>query len=117
MPRFVTNAGVSVSVAESLPGVGSVCPAPAVTVAVFTRLPVAAGLTVPLIVMVRKLPAPALMFTPVNDTALPADALVPQLAVPLATQFAVTPVIFAGTVSATLAPVAFPGPALLTTSV
>ena len=117
MPRFVCGAGVSVSVAELLPGVGSVCPPPAVTVAVFTRSPVALGLTVPLTVMVRKLPAPVLMFTPVKDTALPTEALAPQLAVPVATQFAVTPVMFAGTASATLAPVAFDGPVLLTTIV
>ena len=114
--KSVFGAGVSVSVAKLLPGVGSVCPDPAVTVAVFARSPVAAALTVPLTVMVTKLPLPALILTPVNDTVLPPGlTLVPQTAVPLATQLVVTPVIAAGTVSATLAPMAFVGPALPTT--
>ena len=83
--------------------------------AVLTRLPMAPALTVPFTVMVTKLVEPLLMPMPVKDTALPFEVLVPQLAVPEATQLALTPVIAAGTVSATLAPTAFEGPLLPTT--
>ena len=41
--RSAAASGVSVSVAELLPGVGSVTPAGTLTVAVLTRLPVAPG--------------------------------------------------------------------------
>ena len=45
--RSAMNANVSVSVALLFAGVGSVTPAGAVTVAVFTSVPVAAALTLP----------------------------------------------------------------------
>ena len=48
--RSAEAAIVSLSVAELLPGVGSVTPAGAVTVAVFERVPEAAADTVPLTV-------------------------------------------------------------------
>lgn len=48
---------VSVSVAELFPGVGSVTPAAAATVAVFDSVPVAAPLTVQLAVYVNEPPA------------------------------------------------------------
>src|SRR5438128_520189 len=117
MARSVSGFGVSVSVAVLLPGVGSVWPAPTVTVAVLTRLPIVAALIVPLTVMVSEFAAPAAMLTLVNERALPAEPFVPQLAEPLATQVIVVPVIDAGIVSATETPVAFDGPLLLTTIV
>ena len=48
---------------------------------------------------------------------MPTEAFVPQLAVPLATQLMVVPVIDAGIASATFAPMAFEGPAFETTIV
>lgn len=105
------------SVAVLLPGVVSVWPAPAATVAVFDRLPVVAGATVPLAVYVTKLPAPTGTLTFVKERVLPAEPLVPQEAVPDATQLKVTPVIAAGTASVTVAPVAFDGPLFDTTIV
>ena len=92
----------------------SVCPAPAATEAVLSRFPVAAASMVPFIVMVRKLVPPTGILTPVKRRLLPVDASVPQLAVPLAKQLIVTPVMAAGMVSVTLAPTAFDGPALST---
>src|ERR1700730_13670360 len=50
--RSATGAGVSVSVAELLPGVGSVVPTGTVTVAVLTRLPTAVELMLATIVKV-----------------------------------------------------------------
>ena len=47
-------------------------------------------------------------------TLLPADALVPQLSVPVAVQVAVTPVMAAGTGSLMVTPVAVLGPAFVT---
>ena len=112
MPKSVCVAGVSVSVEELLPVVGSV-PLVNKTFAVLARLPVAAASTVPLTVIVRKLPAPAGMLTPVYERLLPAEAFVPQVAVPLATQLIVVTVIAAGIVSTTV-PVAVAFPLFLT---
>ena len=50
--RSATRASVSVSVAELLPGVGSVVPIGTVTVAEFTSVPVAVEATVPVTVKV-----------------------------------------------------------------
>ena len=75
-----------------------------------TRSPVASGLTVPLTVSVIALPAPGATLAPVKLTALPEEALGPQLAMPVTTQVAVTPVIAGGTVSAMLKPFAADGP-------
>src|SRR5215471_8860408 len=104
----------SVSVAELLPGVGSVTPAGAVTVAVLTRLPVAPALMVSVTVKVTEPPTGRLtvsLMAPVPDAAPQVPPLVPahvQLR-------AVTPV---GSGSATVAPVTALGPvALLTTTV
>src|SRR5713101_5581264 len=58
--RSATGAGVSVSVAELLPGVGSVVPAGDVTVAVLTRLPVAAESILAMTVKVAVPPTPRL---------------------------------------------------------
>ena len=106
---------MSVSVALLLPVAVSVCPAPAVTVAVFTRLPVVPGPTVPLIVIVSAWPAGRLAF--VKLTLLPVVPFVPQLPMPVTAHVATTPVIAAGTTSAMLKPVAVDGPALVTVSV
>jgi hypothetical protein len=67
--------------------------------------------------MVRKFPAPAGILTPVKDKLLPAEAFAPQVAVPLAAQLIVTPVIDAGITSTTPAPIAFEGPEFDTTIV
>ena len=105
---------MSVSVALLLPGLGSVEPGPAATVAALTIGPVALGLMVPLIVTVISWPAPGATVAPMKLTLLPAEALVPQLSVPVAVQVAVTPVISAGTRSAMVTPVAVLGPAFVT---
>ena len=117
MERSVWALRVSVSVAVLLPGDGSTCPAPTMTVAELTRLPVLAEFTVPPTVTVKKLAAPAGRLMPVKSRLLPADAFVPQLAVPLATQLIVAPMMAAGMASVMLAPVAFAGPALETVMV
>ena len=105
---------VSVSLAVLLPGLGSVEPAPAVTVAALTSGPLAAGLMVPFTMMVSAWPAPGASLAPVKLTLLPAEALVPQLSVPVAVQVAVTPVMAAGTGSAMVNPVAVLGPSFVT---
>jgi hypothetical protein len=104
--RSACGANVSVSVAELLAGVGSVTPPGTVTVAVLTRLPVAAALTVPVKVYVT-LP-PTGRFT--VALMLP-DPLAVQLAPPALTQVQVGLGIAAGTVSTTVAPVTALGPA------
>ena len=88
--------GELVSVALLLPGFVSVAPA-AATVAVLVSVPLAPGLTVPLMVIVSTLPAPGARLALVKLTALPDDALVPQPPVPVNAQVAVTSVIAAGT--------------------
>jgi hypothetical protein len=108
---------VSLSVAVLFAALVSFEPAPAVTVAVLLIVPVALGSTMPLIVSVRLLPAPAPMLAPVNDTLLPAVAFVPHAAVPAVAQLTLTPVIVAGTASAIERPVASDGPALVTVMV
>ena len=95
---------MSVSVALLLPVFASVEPAPAATVAVLIRSPVASGLTMPLTVSVIALPAPGATLAPAKLTALPEEPFVPQLAMPVTAQLAVTPVIAAGTVSVMLKP-------------
>ena len=102
------------SVALLLAGFVSVDPAPAVTVAVLTRGPVADGLTVPLTVTVSALAAPGARLASVKLTMLPAEPSVPQLPVPVTAQVTVTPVMAAGTVSVRLTPVAVEGPAFVT---
>jgi hypothetical protein len=106
-----------VSVAVLLAGFGSVEPAPAVTIAVFTRSAVASLLTVPRTVRVSELPLPGERLAPVKLTLLPAEPLTPQLPVPVTAQAAVTPAIAAGTASTTLNPFALDGPAFVTTIV
>src|SRR5947209_3157789 len=117
MARSATGAGVSVSVALLLPGVGSVSPLGGATVAVLTRSPVAEGRAVPRTVKTTPLPAPAAMST----TALrllpePVAPLVTE-ALPVVLEVQVTPVRILGRVSATLAPTASLGPALVTVMV
>src|SRR5690242_5291795 len=110
--RSACGFSVSVSVALLLPGVGSVVPAGAAIVAVLARLPVALALTVPASVNVAV--PPTGMFTVAAMLPLP-DA--GPLAPPAYTAVQVAPVMVAGTVSATVAPVALLGPALLATIV
>lgn len=111
--------GVSAAavLAELLFGFTSTAPAPALTLAVLVNAPVAVAETVPPIVMVRALPAPAVKAAPVNETLLPALALVPQLPAPATTQLTFETAIVFGTASAILKPVASDGPALLTVKV
>ena len=103
----------SVSVALLFPGVGSVTVAGGVTVAVFTKFPVAVDSTVPVIVKVALPP----------DARLIAVAMFPlPLAAPLdpAPTYAavqVAPLILAGIASAIVAPVTKLGPVLPTTTV
>ena len=52
-----------------------------------------------------------------NETLLPVEAFVPQVAEPAAVQLAVTPVMLAGTVSLTFTGAASDGPAFVTVSV
>ena len=92
----------------------SVEPGPAVTVAALTSGPLASGLMVPLTVRVSAWPAPGASVAPVKLTLLPADALVPQLPVPVAVQVAITPVMAAGTGSLMVTPVAVLGPVFVT---
>src|SRR5437763_126234 len=117
MARSDTSPAVSVSVALLLPGVGSVVPAGAVTMAVLTRLAVAEDCAVPVTVKTTELPAPAGMLT-VAARLLP-EPLPPLLtvAVPVTLEVHVTPVRMAGMVSATLAPTALLGPLLVTVMV
>src|SRR5436190_767536 len=70
MARSDTSMAVSVSVALLLPGVGSVVPAGAVTVAVLTRLAVAEDCAVPVTVKTTELAPPAGMLT-VADRLVP----------------------------------------------
>lgn len=88
-----------------------------VTEAEFDKAPVKPLSTVPEMVNTRELPAPLFRALPVKLTLLPAVALVPQVAVPLATQLTVTPVIAAGTASPNAKLVALSGPALVTVTV
>src|SRR5437870_1764204 len=117
MTRSATGAAVSVSVALLLLVLLSVVPLGAVTVAVLTRLPVAEDLAVPVTVKTTELPAPAAILT-VALRLLP-EPLPPLVteAVPVVLDVHVTPVRFAGMVSATLAPTASLGPVLVTVMV
>ena len=105
---------MSVSVALLLPGFVSVEPAPAVTAAVLTRMPVADGLTVPLTVSVSALAAPGARLESVKLTRCRPSRSSPQAPVPVTAQLTVTPVMAAGTVSVRLKPVAADGPAFVT---
>jgi hypothetical protein len=109
--RSAFPTSVSVSVAELFPGVGSVTPPGTATVAVFTRLPVAAALIVALTVYVTLPPTGRL--TVLLMLPLPLAGHVPPPA-PAHVHVAVKD---AGNVSATVAPVTLLGPALLATIV
>src|SRR6185436_2247721 len=106
MARSACAPNVSVSVAELLPGVGSVTPPGAATVAVLERVPVADGEIVQLAVKVT-LP-PAGRFTVSPRLPEPDAVHVPP---PAPTQVHVQ-VRDAGKVSATVAPGALLGPGL-----
>jgi hypothetical protein len=99
---------VSVSVALLLPGVGSVTPAGAVTVAVFDSEPVALGLMFAMTVYVTLPPTGRLTVA----LMLP-EPLAVHVPPPAPTHVHESLVIAAGNVSATVAPVALLGPALL----
>src|SRR5439155_1417329 len=117
MARSDTSDAVSVSVELLLLLVGSVVPAGAVTVAVLTRLAVAEDRAVPVTVKTTELPAPAPMLT-VAARLLP-EPVAPLLteALPVVEEVQVTPVRIAGMASATVAPTASLGPALVTVMV
>src|SRR6516225_8238982 len=103
--RSAEATSVSVSGAELLPGVGSVTPAGAATVAVLVSVPVAAAEIVQLAVYVVLPPAGRLIVS----LMLPLPEAV-QVPPPAPTQVQVQ-VSEAGKVSATVAPVALLGPA------
>src|SRR3954465_1914252 len=105
MARSALAPSVSLSVSELLPGVGSVTPAGAVTVAVLLSVPVAAAEMVALTVYVTDPPDGRLTVL----LMLPDPAAV-QVPPPAPTQVQVA-VSEAGNVSATVAPVALLGPA------
>src|SRR5262245_59341792 len=100
MPRSDTRDGVSVSVELLLVAFGSLVPAGAVTVAVFTRLPVADDNAVPLTVNTTELPAPAAMFTTAARLFVAPVAPLVTEALPVVLDVQVTPVRLAGIVSA-----------------
>ena len=105
--RSASGFGVSVSVAELLPGVGSVTPGGVAMATVFVRLPVAPESTVP--VSVNVMFAPLARFTRALMLPLPfgpADPLPYR-------EVHVAPVMFAGTASVTLAPMTLVGPTLV----
>ena len=110
--KSADGAEVSVSVAELLPGVGSVVPLGTLTVAVFTRLPVRLEGTDTLIVYVIE--PPDGMFT--VWLMLPVPLAVP-VAPPAKTAVQELMVVPDGALSATVAPTTLLGPALLTTTV
>src|SRR3989442_135031 len=113
MERSAVGVRVSVSVAELLPGVGSVAPPGAVTVAVFAREPVAIAATVALTVNVAIPPTGRLTVVPMSP--LPeAEPHEPPAEPP---QVQLTPVRVAGMVSVTVAPVTELGPAFEATLV
>jgi len=113
MDRSPVGVSVSVSVAELFAEFGSVTDAGAATVAVFASVPVAVAAIVPVTVNVAVPPGARVtvaLTLPLPDAAGqvdPADA----------EQVHVTAVMVAGTVSATVAPVAVDGPLLVATIV
>src|SRR5438132_557949 len=109
MARSATRAGVSVSVEVLLPGLLSVVPGGAATVAVLTRLLVADDWAVPVTVKITELPAPAAMLT-VAPRLLP-EPVAPLLteALPVVLEVQLTLIRLLGRVSATLAPTALLG--------
>src|SRR5258706_533398 len=116
MARSASTLGgvmVSVSVALLLPGVGSVTPAGALTVAVFATLPVAPAPMLAMTVYVIVLPTGRLTVSLI----LPLPLAVKPDAPPLATAVNVSLVTAAGRTSPTLAPVTLLGPLLVTTIV
>jgi hypothetical protein len=111
--RSAVGFRVSVSVAELLPGVGSVTPDGTAIAAVLTRVPVAVATTVAEIVNVADAPTGRSTVVLMLPLPLPAAHDAP----PLVTHVHVTPVSDAGIVSVTGAPVTADGPALLATIV
>ena len=110
--RSAIRARVSTSVAELLPGVGSVTPAGGVTEAVLTRLAVVEASSVPVIVNVAV--APTVSETGTLTFPVPDAGHEPE---PLIEQAHDTALIDAGSASATVAPTTADGPALETTTV
>src|SRR5258708_6491446 len=109
--RSACGVRVSVSVAVLLPGVGSVVPAGAVTLAVLVRLPVAEAEMLAVTVNVAVPPFARLTVVLMS----PVPLVRPQLAAGAHVQVAL--LMPAGSVSVTVAPVTPSGPALLTTMV
>src|SRR5438093_1379308 len=113
MARSDSGAAVSVSVELLLPETGSVVPDGAVTLAVFFRLAVAEDEVVPLTVNTTELPAPAAMLTVALRSPEPLAPLLTE-ALPVVLEVHVSPVRPDGKSSATVAPTAMLGPALVT---
>src|SRR5689334_25136456 len=112
MARSTNGVIESVSVAELLPGLGSLTPPGGLTVAVFESVPKAAADTVP--ESVKTTLAPAGRLTDALMLPLPDAGHVPP---PAPTHVQTGERIAAGTMSVTVAPAASPGPALLATIV
>ena len=118
LPSVLTTASdtcalsASLSVAELLPGFGSVTPAGAATIAVFSSVPVAVGESVAVSVNVAV--PPSGRFTEALMLPLPEAGQVPP---PAPTQVHVAPVSVAGRVSLTVAAVTALGPAFDATMV
>jgi hypothetical protein len=93
---------------------GSEIPLGGVTVAVFVMLPDVVA--VPVTTIVNLFAAPDEIF-PVRLILFPLPELVPHDAEPVELQVHETPVIFAGTASAIVAPVTFAGPLFVTSNV
>src|SRR5437660_12471687 len=117
MARSDTGAAVSVSVELLLAVLESVVPLGAVTVAVFTRLPVAEDRAVPVTVKTTELPDPAAMLTVALRVLPEPVAPLVTAALPVVLEVHVTPVRVAGMVSDTMAPIASVGPLLVTVMV
>jgi hypothetical protein len=113
MRKFDREITVSVSVAVLLPGVGSVTPVGAETLAVFAIVPSASSATVAVNVKVAELPLVKLTVV----LMLPVPAAAPQLEPFVAVQVHVALVNLAGNVSTTGALVTLLGPLLVTTIV
>lgn len=116
MRRSAKAATALVDVDVLLPGVGSVAPLAGATTAVLSSGPAAVvEARVPDTVMVADAPVGSVTG---REIPLPVpDAVEHDAPAPVAAQFHVTPVIAAGTVSVTSAPVAVEGPALDTVMV
>jgi hypothetical protein len=111
---MLVTTGPPLVLVSLLARLGSVMPAGGVTLAVLETLPLAGA--VPTTVMVTLPPAgkAGMVALTLLPAAIDAGQVAPAVALP---HVALTPVMLAGTLSVTIAPLAAPGPALLTVRV